>query len=194
MPPPRFARPPSAPTTTRVDHVEQLKTGDLHDLCDAADDAIHDGGGFGWLVPPPREIMERYWRGVLLVPDRSLYVGRLDGTIAGSVQLMRPSRHNEAQAHAATLTTSFVAPWARGHGLARMLTLAVEAEARRAGFAILNLDVRETQSRAIALYDSLGFQRWGCNPHYALVDGRAVAGYYYYKELTADTLLDDMPR
>ncbi len=173
-----------------IERVEALKTGDLHDLCDAADDAIKVGGGFGWVAPPSRDIMERYWKGVLVVPERILFVARLDGVIAGSAQLVKPARNNEAQAHAASLTTSFVAPWARGHGLARRLTQAVEAEARTAGFRVLNLDVRETQDAAIRLYEDLGFKRWGTHPFYALVDGHRLAGHFYAKDLTPDTLPD----
>lgn len=171
-----------------IERVEALKTADLHDLCDAADDAIKAGGGFGWVAPPDREVMERFWKGVLVVPERILFAARLDGVIAGSAQLVKPPRNNEAQAHAATLTTSFVAPWARGHGLARKLTEAVVGEARACGFRILNLDVRETQDAAIALYEDMGFRRWGTHPFYALVDGRRVAGHFYSKELSPDPL------
>ena len=67
-----------------VDRVETLESADLADLCDATETAILDGGGFGWLAPPPREVLERYWQGVLLVPERELFVGRLDGTGAGA--------------------------------------------------------------------------------------------------------------
>ena len=174
-----------------VGRIETLKGADLHDLCDAADDAIKAGGGFGWLEPPPRDVMERYWKGVLVVPERILFVCRLDGVICGSAQLVKPPRNNEAQAHAANLTTSFVAPWARGHGLARRLTLAVEEEARASGFRILNLDVRETQDAAITLYESLGYKRWGTHPFYALVKGRPLAGYFYAKSLTQDSVSQD---
>jgi len=166
-----------------VERLESFRGADLHDLCDAADAAIRDGGGFGWVAPPPRETMERYWRGVLAVPGRSLFVGRLDGVIAGSAQLVRPPPNNEAQGFAATLTTSFVAPWGRGHGLARQLTEAVEAEARAGGFEVLQLDVRETQLAAIRLYQTLGYVLWGRNPMYARVRGRAITGYYFYKVL-----------
>jgi ribosomal protein S18 acetylase RimI-like enzyme len=172
-------------TTARisVEELTEFGNGDLHDLCDAAEAAIREGGGFGWLAPPPRPIMEAYWRGVLLVPERTLFVGRLDGVIAGSAQLVRPPRNNEAQAHAAQMTTNFVAPWARGHGLAKAIALAVEDAARRAGFATLNLDVRETQDRAIRLYRSLGYRQWGTHPQYARVDGRMLAGLFFWKEL-----------
>ncbi len=166
-----------------VERVERFAGRDLADLCDASETAILEGGGFGWLTPPPRRIMERYWRGVLLVPERELFVGRLGGTIAGSAQLVRPPRNNEAQSFAASTTTHFVAPWARGHGLARMLALAVEDAAREQGFSALNLDVRATQDAAIAAYESLGYVRWGTNPTYAIADGRLIAGYYYTKAL-----------
>jgi len=168
-----------------VERLTAFRPGELDDLCEATDAAIEAGGGFGWVNPPPRDTLESYWRGVLLVPERSLFVARLDGTICGSAQLLRPSRNNEAQAFAAQLQSTFFAPWARGHGLARMLTVAIEEEARRAGFTVLLLDVRETQERAIAHYKSLGYVCWGTNPFYARVGGKYLAGHYYYKTLDA---------
>ncbi len=172
---------------TAVGELTEFLGTDLHDLCDAADAAIVDGGGFGWLVPPLREIMESYWKGVVLIPDRRLFVARLDDTIAGSGQLVRPARNNEANALCATLTTNFIAPWARGHGLAAKLLALIEKAALADGFAVLNLDVRETQQRAIQLYEQQGYQRWGSHPHYAFVEGHWVAGCYYYKTLTGET-------
>ncbi len=61
--------------------------------------AIIDGGGFGWVNPPGRMALETYFRGVLLVPERELFVARLDGHVVGSAHLVRPPRNNEAQAH-----------------------------------------------------------------------------------------------
>lgn len=182
-----------------VDKLDRFKGADLHDLCDATDLAIKDGGGFGWVEPPEREVMERYWRGVLAVPGRTLIVGRLDGVIAGSAQLVRPPPNNEAQRYTATLTSNFVAPWARGHGLARKLVEAVEAEALAGGYEILQLDVRETQTAAIQLYHRLGYVHWGTNPVYARVKGRTIAGLYFYKILrqsgqTIPQPADEAPR
>ncbi|MGH7095363.1 MAG: GNAT family N-acetyltransferase [Stellaceae bacterium] len=166
-----------------VERVTQYSGTDLDDLCDATEAAIREGGGFGWVKTPPRHILESYWNGVLLVPDRSLVVGRLDRMIAGSAQLSRSQRNNEAQAFAGTLTSAFVAPWARGHGLARGIVQQVEALAREWGLIVLNLDLRDTQQAAIALYEGLGYTRWGTHPCYAFVDGRVVPGHYYYKRL-----------
>jgi len=166
-----------------IERPAELGPADVSDLCEAAETAILDGGGFGWLTPPPRDVMERYWRGVLLIEERILFVGRMDGRIAGSSQLVRPPRNNEAQARIATITTNFVAPWARGFGMARELTLACEEAARDLDLRFINLDVRETQQAAIQLYESLGYECWGTNPNYAMVNGRVVAGRYYTKAL-----------
>ncbi|WP_158744317.1 GNAT family N-acetyltransferase [Acidisphaera sp. L21] len=169
--------------TLAVELAESLRDDDLHALCEAADAAIIEGGGFGWVEPPGRTALESYFRGLLLVPERQLFVGRLDGIIVGSAQLVRPPRNNEAQAFAAQLMHSFVAPYARGHGLARMITRRVEDAARALGYQMLNLDVRETQDAAIKLYEGSGYQRWGEHPAYARVGGKIIRGLYYCKRL-----------
>jgi hypothetical protein len=166
-----------------VEHVQELDEDDLAALCEATDAAIIDGGGFGWVNPPGRRALESYYRGILLVPERELHVVRMDGVIVGSAHLVKPPRNNEAQAFAVQLMHSFVAPYARGHGLARMLTEGMETRARELGYHVLNLDVRETQAAAIHMYESLGFERWGTHPNYAMVRGKIVRGYYYCKRL-----------
>ncbi len=174
---------PPRPPAIAVERASALSDEDMGALCEAADAAIIDGGGFGWLTPPGRRALERYFQGVLMVPELELFLGRLDGVIVGSAQLVRPPRNNEAQAFAATLMHSFIAPYARGHGVARRLTLRVEEAARALGYQVLNLDVRETQVPAIQLYESLGFERWGVHPTYARVRGQTVRGFFYFKML-----------
>ena len=166
-----------------VERLTRYSGNELDDLCEATESAITEGGGFGWLKPPPRQVLENYWKGVLLVPERRLVVGRLNGVVAGSAQLSRAPRNNEAQAFAGVLTSAFVAPWARGHGLGRGIVIEIERLARELGLAVLNLDLRDTQRAAIALYEGLGYRRWGTHPVYARVDGRSVPGHYYYKLL-----------
>lgn len=174
-----------AQTVARI--AESLDNREMDELCDATAAAIEDGGGFGWLIPPPRQAMETYYSGVMLVPGRTLFLGLLDGVIAGSAQLLAPTRNNEAQAAACNLVGAFVAPWARGHGLARTLTEAVEDQARAEGFGMINLDVRETQAAAIHVYESMGYVHWGAHPLYArLADGAWIPGRFYYKVLVGD--------
>lgn len=164
-----------------VEQVKHLAVGDLSDLCDATDAAIKGGGGFGWVHLPERDVLERYWNGVMTMPARILFVARLDGMICGTCQLIKPPLNNEAQSFSLQLTTNFVAPWARGHGLAQMLLSEAEKIALKDGFSVINLDVRETMTRAIEIYENFGFVRFGTHPHYAKVDGQILKGYYYSK-------------
>ncbi len=174
---------PSLQHVLSVDRASTLSDEDLNALCEATTAAILDGGGFGWVNPPERLALERYFRGVLLVPERALFVARLDGAVVGSAQLVRPPRNNEAQAFAAQLMHSFIAPYARGHGLARMLTARVEEGARALGYHVLNLDVRASQEAAMALYHSMGYVAWGEHPAYARVGGVTLRGVFFYKLL-----------
>lgn len=173
-----------APAPT-VERLRELSPGDMHDLCDATYAAIESGGGFGWVKKPERPVLERYWQGVLAMPTRILLAARMDGMICGTCQLVKPPANNEAQAHALQLTTTFVAPWARGHGLAKMLVTKAEETAREEGFSVINLDVRETMDHAIKLYESMGYTKIGSHPAYAQVDGKMLEGFYYFKNLNS---------
>jgi ribosomal protein S18 acetylase RimI-like enzyme len=166
-----------------IEFLTSMTGTDLNDLCDATDSAIQAGGGFGWVHLPARDILERYWHGVLTMPQRLLFVARLDGTICGAAQLILPPKNNEAQSFAATLTAHFIAPWARGRGLSQMLIEAVERRARQDGFAVINLDVRETQISAIRLYERMGYTLFCTHPCYARVNDKVIAGRYYFKSL-----------
>ena len=168
---------------TSVEIIDTLSPADLYDLCDATDTAIEGGGGFGWVTPPAREVLERYWKGVLVVPERHLLVARMDGMICGAVQIVEPTRHNEAQAFSASLLACFVSPWARGHGVGRRLVETAEKLAYELGFKVVQLDVRETQTAAIHLFETMGYKQWGRNPAYAHVNNRFIAGLYFGKTI-----------
>ena len=85
------------PVSVFVEHITELGRGDMEDLCDATEAAIVDGNGFGWLTAPPRATLESYWRGVLVMPRREIFVGRLDGVIAASAQLAKPAPNQESR-------------------------------------------------------------------------------------------------
>lgn len=167
----------------RVEKINEFKHADLADLVNATEDAIRDGIGFNWVLPPGKDVLEGYWKGVLMVGQRVLFAGRLDGTLAGSIQLIKPGVSKETSSFAATLEAHFVAPWARGHGLAKMLIEAAEREASALGFSVLKLSVRQTQEAAIKLYDELGYVCWGELPYHEIVGAQMIAGRYYYKNL-----------
>ena len=179
--PPKPEQP--AEDVVMVERIERFTPDDLDALCESTDAAILDGGGFGWVASPGRRALEAYYRGVVLVPERVLFVARLNGHIVGAAHLQRPPRNNEAQAFAAHMMHAFIAPYARGHRLATALTRKVEEFARESGYQVLNLDVRETQVAAIRMYETLGYERWGEHPEYALVRGTVIKGFYYAKRL-----------
>lgn len=169
--------------SVKIEKMEELKPADMADLVSATEDAIRDNIGFNWVIPPTRDTLETYWNGVVLVPDRLLFCGRLDGTIVGCIQLLKPGASKESTAFAASIEAHFVAPWARGHGLAKMLLQEAEREARKLGYTLLKLSVRQTQTAAIALYEEQGFTLWGTLPYYEFVGGTMVAGKYYFKTI-----------
>jgi GNAT superfamily N-acetyltransferase len=71
----------------------------------------------------------------------------------------------------------FVAPQARGQGVARALLGALEAAARELGYAVARLDTGPDQPHARALYESSGYveiDNFNANP---------VATYFAEKPL-----------
>ncbi len=176
------------PPQPSVEMLESLSPSDLNDLCDATDAAIEGGGGFGWVELPNREILENYWRGVLAMPARILFVARLDGVICGTCQLWKPPAQNEAQGHVVKLTTNFVAPWARGHGLAKMLVTQAEEIARKEEFAVIDLEVRESLTDAIKLYESLGYEQFGAHPYSVRLPDQMMKSLYFCKVIDPDAV------
>ncbi|MEP3247951.1 MAG: GNAT family N-acetyltransferase [Sneathiella sp.] len=166
-----------------IELMTELSAADLDDLCEASNQAIVDGNGFGWLTPPERSVQEAFWKGVITIPVREAYCARLEGCIVGSGQLVKPFANNEASAHIAHISTFFIAPYARGHGLGIGLLSVIEQSATRQGFKILEVDVRETQSAAISLIENNGFQRWATKEDYAWDGEKFVGGIYYKKKL-----------
>ncbi len=173
----------------RVERMTEFRHADLNELVQATEDAIRDGIGFNWMVPPGKDVLETYWKGVLVVPERVLFVGRIDGTLAASIQLVKPGASKETSSFAASLEAHFVAPWARGHGLAKNLLDSAEREARSQGFSVLKLSVRQTQEAAIQLYEESGYTCWGVLPTYEFVNAKMIAGKFYYKNLEPITTL-----
>lgn len=168
--------------------VQSLTESELSDLCDAALDTMNDfAGAFAMgssrTQAPTKEMLQSYWKGVLMVPERQLIIGKLDKVVAASIQLIRPAPSNQTSAFAVSIENHFVAPWARGYGLARELLFAAERKARQEGFKVLKLSARATQEPAIHLYETSGYILWGTLEKYEIVNGEMVAGHFYYKDL-----------
>ena len=169
--------------TIKVETLKTLSDLDLADLCNITEQAIKAGGGFGWLKVPPRETLNKYWKGLIVVQNRILIVGRLNNAIAGTLQLLLQPVNNESQKEISNLISHFVAPWARGYGLAKNMIDHAEMVAKENGVSCVQLDIRETQDAAIQLFKSKGYKQWGINPNYVSVEGKKIKGLYFFKNI-----------
>jgi len=137
--------------------------GDLIHAC------VHAGASIGYILPYSPEDAAAFWtRKVLPRLDNGglvLLVAHVDGRIAAAVQLDHDTPPN--QPHRAEVRKLMVHPDLRRRGLARLLMLRIEQEARRLGRSLLTLDTR-TGDSAEPLYASLGYQTSGIIPGYCL--------------------------
>jgi len=166
-----------------VELLDKISNIDLADLCNITEQSIKAGGGFGWIEVPTREKLKDYWNGVVLVSSNRLVVGRLNGAIAGALQLSFQLPNNEAQKNISRIQSHFVAPWARGYGLAKSMIDQSILISKENNSKSIQLDIRETQEAAIKLFESKGFVKWGENPSYAFINGGFIKGFYYLKNL-----------
>lgn len=102
---------------------------------------------------------EASFAGLLSGPRVRLTVAEANYAVVGySVLLLaRPD---------ADLANLAVAPAARGYGIGRKLLDGVVATARRSGVEHVYLEVRQSNARAIALYQSVGFRAFGVRKRY----------------------------
>jgi len=86
--------------------------------------------------------------------------------------------------HKAHLIGMFVAPAARGCGLGRgLLQAALGLIAERPGIRVVTLTVTEGNEHAIALYESLGFKRFGVEPLAIAVQDGFKAKVHMWREI-----------
>ena len=166
-----------------VNTLTNLSEVDLADLCNITEQAINAGGGFGWLRVPTREVLNQYWKQITEDKLNNLVVGRLNGVIAGTLQLSYEAPNIESRKNIAQIKRHFVAPWARVYGLAKSMIDYVELKAKEENIKSIQLAVRETQEAAIQLFVSKDYLIWGKNPYYAYINGSFINGIYFYKNI-----------
>ena len=174
---------PKEKISIKVEILKKISDLDLADLCNITEEAIKAGGGFGWLNAPPRDKLKKYWNGLVVVSNRITIVGRLNNAIAGTLQINLQPLNNEAQKKIVNVTSHFVAPWARGYGLAKKMIDNAELITKENSGSCIQLDIRETQEAAIQLFKSKGYKQWGENPNYAFVQGKIIRCLYFYKNI-----------
>ena len=88
-----------------MDTLNELSEVDLADLCNITEQAIKAGGGFGWLRVPTRDILNEYWQKITKDKLNHLIVGRLNGVIAGTLQLSYEAPNIESRKNIAQIKT-----------------------------------------------------------------------------------------
>jgi ribosomal protein S18 acetylase RimI-like enzyme len=106
---------------------------------------------------------------------RETFVATLDGRLVGAVEL-GPRTAFESNAHVGVLAWLAVSKAARRHGVGAALSRHVITTARARGLKKLALNVLATNTGAVALYESLGFELEARRVREFFLDGRWVDG------------------
>lgn len=154
------------------------------DLANLLMACVDGGAGVGFMAPLAFDRALAYWTGVAdaVADGRTLlFVAFEERKIAGTVQLQIVPWPN--QPHRAEIAKMLVAPDCRRRGIGRSLMNAAENAARSMGRTLLVLDT-ETDSAAEKLYRSLGWQKVGIVPGFALrAHGGLTPTTYLFKQL-----------
>jgi GNAT superfamily N-acetyltransferase len=147
-------------------------------------EATAHGASVSFMHPLSREKAEAYWREILSGAAAGEYVvlgAREDGRLIGTATLVLALPEN--QPHRGEVQKVLVAVSHRRRGVARTLMLELERRAASHGRTVLVLDA-VTGGPGARLYESLGWQRVGDVPDFALFpDGRLCSTTYYWKRV-----------
>jgi putative acetyltransferase len=103
----------------------------------------------------------------LAAPEVDFFIAQVDGAAVGCGAIKRFAEYAEVK-------RVFVAPRARGLGVARQIIQALENAARSAGIDALRLETGIYQPEALALFERAGFARRGAFGDYPADDPYSV--------------------
>ncbi|MFJ2631546.1 GNAT family N-acetyltransferase [Streptomyces sp. NPDC087422] len=165
----------------RIERARALDPGAAHALLAPL---VRGGAPLGWLEPPGTDEVTALLDRVLTAVragDGSLRAAYLGEDLVGFGYWLRYTRPTH-RPHA-DLERLAVDGAAHGHGIGRALTAALVADARRAGIEVLTLDARGDNTRAIGLYESLGFREYGRLPDFVAVGPRRYDKVFHMLDL-----------
>jgi GNAT superfamily N-acetyltransferase len=163
--------------------------GVVEGLADVLLDVVEGGASVGFMNPLTRARALAFWEKALASAEREERILLVaedveSGMIIGTVQVIWAMPEN--QPHRADVAKMQVRRNARRCGVGAALMQAAEDEARKAGKTLLVLDT-VTGSDAERLYTSLGWQRCGVIPNYALwPDGGLCSTTVFYRQLAVE--------
>jgi ribosomal protein S18 acetylase RimI-like enzyme len=159
----------------------ELSPADLTAAADLLHRLVAGGGALGWVDPPSPDEVSRLLGGVAADADAALAVATIDGRLIGLGYWRRYERPTH-RPHA-DIEKVAVDPGAQGRGVGRQLMTALIEAATRAGVEVLTLDLRGDNRRAAALYESLGFVRYGRLERFVAVGDQRWDKLFYALDL-----------
>jgi len=173
----------TAPTWS-LRRLHTIDDAQIDGLADVLIDCVEGGASVSFMLPLSRGRAIAFWRRVaqgVAAGERALLVADDADGLCGTVQLILDQPEN--QPHRADLAKMLVHRRARRQGLGAALMRAAEATARECGKTLLVLDA-VTGGDAARLYESLGWERVGSIPGYALMpEGGLCSTTVYYRNL-----------
>lgn len=140
----------------------------LNELTEILYQCVHDGASVGFILPFSKDESRNYWLNKvlpsLLNSKRIVLIAKLDGHIAGTVQLDCDTPPNQSQR--AEVSKLLVAPKFQKRGVAKKLMFELEERGLKIGRSLLTLDTR-TGDKAEPLYLALGYEKSGVIPNFA---------------------------
>ena len=178
-------RTPTSTNAPRIQRLHAVTDVQIRGLADVLIDCVAGGASVSFMYPLPVSKAMDYWRRIaegVARGERALLLAQdADGPI-GTVQLILDQPEN--QPHRADLSKMLVHRRARRRGLGAALLRAAESVARDCGKSLLVLDT--ASGDAERLYASLGWQRVGVIPGYALLpQGGLCDTTVFYRKLSA---------
>jgi ribosomal protein S18 acetylase RimI-like enzyme len=180
--------PHALPSTLARVHVhlvgpDGLTAAELTDATTVLAGLVAAGAALGWVDPPDFHEVSALLREVWTAApgDSALAVATDEGGLHGLAYWRRYERATH-RPHADVEKVA-VAPAAQGRSIGRRLMVALIDAARTADVEVLTLDLRADNDRAAALYESLGFHRYGLLPRFVAVGTRRYDKLFYALDL-----------
>ncbi|WP_346771183.1 GNAT family N-acetyltransferase [Commensalibacter oyaizuii] len=154
---------------------------DLHSVSETLEAAILAGYHCKWIKPPPRHFIESYFKGAFLVPEKKIFVSRMDGNIVGICEVNFPPKQENSPHISAHINIFAVAPYAINIGIGPRLLTKTEQTVTQLGYPIINIILDETQTKLFQFYTKNGYHHWATHPYYQRINGQIVKGLLLYK-------------
>lgn len=162
--------------------------GNLAGLTEILHASVMAGASINFILPYGEADAARFWTDKVLPGLKGgklvMLVARIDGKIAGTVQLDCDTPPN--QPHRAEVRKLIVHPGFRNRGIARALMAEIEKIAATRGRSLITLDTR-AGDKAEPLYASLGYVTVGVVPGYSrdVFEDRFDDCAFMYKRLAS---------